>query len=306
MGPAMPRKALEPGVAAFGQDVVVAGGFDTGASEGLDITARVDAFDTTTGTWSSLPDAPVRWIDSNLATVGATLYLLGGLDGTQRTAHGEAYALDPVSHAWQAIAAMDAAGARGAAGVVVAPGHIYLLGGAASTGPLASCLDYDIATGRWSPLGPDLPEPRAHPAAMRRSDGTLIVAGGFASLDSSEPRGQVWALPPPGAVPRDWQVVPAMHPPAVPAARGGCAYGVVLGQLVCAGGEAGPSAQDAVESYDPYNDLWMMGEQMPVARAGVQGAAIGGRLYVPGGAATLGLEPTDTLYVYSPLDTAPR
>jgi hypothetical protein len=301
----MPRKALEPGVAAFGLDVVVAGGFDTGASEGLDITARVDAFDTTTGTWDRLPDAPVHWTDINLAAVGATLYLLGGLEGTQRTAHGEAYALDPVSHTWQPIAAMDPADARGAAGVVAGPGHIYLLGGASSTGPLASCLDYDIATGLWSRL-PDLPEPRSHPAAMRRSDGTLIVAGGFASLDSSEPRGQVWALPPPGAVPRDWQLVPAMHPPGAPEARGGCAYGVVLGQLVCAGGEAGPSALDAVESYDPYNATWMIGEPMPVARAGVQGAAIGARLYVPGGSASLSLEPIDTLYVYAPLDTAPR
>jgi hypothetical protein len=115
LGPALPRKALEPGVAAFGQDVVVAGGFDTGASEGLDITARVDAFDTTTGKWDRLPDAPVRWIDIDLAAVGATLYLLGGLEGTQRTAHGEAYALDPVSQTWQAIAAMDAAGIHRAA-----------------------------------------------------------------------------------------------------------------------------------------------------------------------------------------------
>jgi len=309
-GPVMPRKALDPGVAVFGQLVVVAGGFDTGAADGLDITARVDAFDTAIGTWGRLPDAPVRWIDANLATVGPVLYLLGGLlggsDGAARTAQGDAFQLDPLDQTWQPLAAMAAADARGAAGVVAAPGHIYLLGGASSSGPLASCLDYDIASGRWSRLGPDLPAPRAHPAAMRRGDGTLIVAGGFASLDSSEPRGEVWALPPPGVVPRDWQLRAAQHPPAAPAARGGCAYGVMLGQLVCAGGEAGPAAQDAVESYDPYNDVWVQGESMPVARAGVQGAAVGGRLYVPGGAATLGLEPTDTLYVYAPLDTAPR
>lgn len=301
----MPRRALEPGVAVFGQQVVVAGGFDTGASEGLDITARVDAFDTSVGTWSRLPDAPVRWTSSNLATAGATLYLLGGLDGTQATARGDAFALDPLAHTWQAITAMDPADARGAAGVVAAPGHIYLLGGASSTAALATCVEYDIATGAWTAL-PALPAPRAHPAAMQRSDGTLIVAGGLESLDASEPRGDVWALPPAGAVPRDWQPQTPMHQPADPDTRGGCAYGVVLGQLVCAGGEGGQTARSVVESYDPYNDVWMVREPMPVERAGAQGAAIGGRLFVPGGAATLTLEPTDTLYIYAPLDTAPR
>jgi hypothetical protein len=97
-----------------------------------------------------------------------------------------------------------------------------------------------------------------------------------------------------------------MNPPADPNARGGCAYGVVLGQLVCAGGEAGQAARKVVESYDPYNDVWRAGEPMPVERGGAQGAAIGGRLFVPGGAAAFTLEPTDTLYVYSPLDTVPR
>jgi hypothetical protein len=88
--------------------------------------------------------------------------------------------------------------------------------------------------------------------------------------------------------------------------RGGCAYGVVLGQLVCAGGEGGVAARRVVESYDPFNDAWTVREPMPVERAGAQGAAIGGRLFVPGGAGTLTFDPTDTLYVYTPLDTAPR
>jgi hypothetical protein len=305
LGPTMPRRALEPGVAVLGQEVVVAGGFDTGASEGLEITARIDAFDPGVGTWERLPDAPVRWTRMNLAAVGATLYLLGGIEGAGSIARGEAFALDPVDRTWLPLAAMDAADARGASGVVAAPGHVYLLGGASSTAALASCLDYDVAAGRWSHL-PDLPAPRSHPAAMRRSDGSLIVAGGFESVDASEPRGDVWALPPPGAVPRVWQPRAPMHPPADPDTRGGCAYGVVLGQLVCAGGEAARSARNVVDHYDPYNDVWTVGEPMPVERAGVQGTAVGGRLFVPGGAGTLALEPTDTLYIYAPLDTAPR
>jgi hypothetical protein len=98
-----------------------------------------------------------------------------------------------------------------------------------------------------------------------------------------------------------------MHAPGDPELRGGCAYGVVLGQLVCAGGEGGPGAHREVESYDPFLDVWQRDlEPMPVARTGTPGAAIGGRLFVPGGAATPAGDPSDTLYVYTPLATALR
>jgi hypothetical protein len=86
----------------------------------------------------------------------------------------------------------------------------------------------------------------------------------------------------------------------------------VLGQLTCAGGAGDASAEPPVESYDPYNDAWTMRDPMPVARANVQGAAVASRLFVPGGAPMPGgagdasAQPTDTLYIYAPLDVAPR
>jgi Kelch motif len=296
----MPRKALAPGVAALGQQVVVLGGFDTGMADGLDITARADVFDVAEGTWSQLPDAPVRWTHLNVAVVGATLYLVGGLEGTPPVARGDGFALDPVTHAWGTLAAMPAGDERGAAGVVTAPGRIYLLGGASTTASLRSCLEYDTVADTWRAL-PDLPAPRSQLAAMRMVDGTLIVAGGLESLDASGPRGEVWALPPPGVADRAW----TPRTPVPSDVRGGCAYGVVLGELVCAGGESGLDARNVVQSYDPYLDQWTAREAMPADRAGTPGVAVGGRLFVPGGAPSLALEPTDTLYVYTPLDPAP-
>ena len=304
-GPAMPRRALDPGVVVLGQQIIVAGGFDTGASEGLHVTTRVEAFDLASETWGRLPDAPVAWTNSNLAVIGPTLYLAGGLDGAQAEAQGDGYLLDPFDQAWKPIAAMPAGDARGAAGVASAPGRLYLLGGASSTQVLDSCLEYNITADAWSTL-PPLPVARAHPAAMRMTDGTLIVAGGFASLDTSEPLDDVWALPPPGAVPREWRARTPMQSKPELEARGGCAYGVVLGELVCAGGAAGPAARNTVGSYDPYTDVWTVRESMPIDHTGTPGVASGGRLFVPGGAATLAREPTDTLYLYAPLDTAPR
>lgn len=301
----MPRRALEPGVAALGQQLVVAGGFDTSLMEGLDITKRVDVYDTIDGTWRTLPDAPVAWTHINLASIGTMVYLLGGLEGAQYLARSDAFALDTSSNTWIPLAPMDPADARGASGIATAPGHIYLIGGTSSTAPVATCLDYDIAADHWTHL-PDLPAPRSHLMALRLTDGTLIAAGGLESFDSSQPRNDVWALPPPGAVPRMWTPRKPQHADGDPNTRGGCAYGFVLGQLVCAGGESPAAARRVVESYDPYNDVWATDESMPQERAGTQGAAIGGRLYVPGGAQTLTFNPTDTLYIYQPLDTATR
>jgi hypothetical protein len=237
--------------------------------------------------------------------VGTTLYLVGGLEGSERAARGDAYALDPIDQTWRPIAAIEPGDARGAAGVATAPGRIYLLGGASSTGPLASCLEYDVAMDRWTRL-PDLPAPRAHLAAMRRADGTLIAAGGFADLGSATPAGEVWVLPPPGAVPRAWTPRTPLGPPGDPRLRGGCVSGLVLGELVCAGGDAAGIARNFVDGYDPFLDEWTPREPMPVDRTGTQAAVVGGRLFVPGGTPAGTPSPTDTLLIYAPLDAAPR
>jgi len=294
----MPGPRLEAGVTAMGQRLVVAGGFDQSAAQGLRITNQVISFDPLIGAWSALKPAPVEWTHLNLAASGATLYILGGHEGTQLTARGEVYALDTdmTDPQWRQLRSLPPGKERGAAGVVVSPPHIFLLGGASTTGALATCLDYDFTRDEWTVL-PDLPAPRSHPAAMRMTDGTLIVAGGLAALDAQSAAAEVWALPP-GAT--AWQPRTAM-----PIARGGCAYGTVLGQLVCAGGEAGQAALFRADSYDPLGDSWTMLPGMPDARAGTQGGVIAGRLYIPGGARNLTFNPESSLYVFSLADVRP-
>lgn len=290
----LPTPRLEPGVTALGQRLVVLGGFDQSAQQGLRITTDVVALDPAAGAWVTLPPAPVAWTHANLAASGATLYLLGGAEGTQFEARGDTYALDTLvpDTTWRRVTSMPAGAERSAAAIVIAPPRIYLLGGASTTTALSTCLAYNFASDTWETL-PDLPAPRSHPAAMRRSDGTLIVAGGLSSLASTSPTTEVWELPPGAA---SWVAKAPML-----AARGGCAYGTISGHLVCAGGEAGAAALIRVESYDPIVDVWTAEADMPEARAGTQGAVVGGRLYVPGGAASLHFEPTSTVYAFSPL-----
>lgn len=295
-GPTLPSPRLEAGVAALGQRLVVVGGFDRSVAQGLRITPEVLSLDPLTEQWTSLVDAPVAWTHANVVGASATLYLLGGLETTSFLARGESFALDTdlPDPQWRAITSMPAGMERGAAAVISSPPYIYLLGGASTSAALASCLRYDFSTQVWSQI-PDLPGPRSHGAAMREDDGTLIIAGGLSSLDSSRPLGDVLALPPNGSA---WVPRAPMR-----RARGGCAYGELFGHLICAGGEAGTGAVETVETYDPHVDTWTTQDDMPEPRAGTRGGVVGGRLYVPGGASDLQFEPTTSLYVFTFLDT---
>ncbi|MBS1117913.1 MAG: ring canal Kelch protein [Deltaproteobacteria bacterium] len=302
------KRRLEPAVAASGTRLVIAGGFSTSLPEGLEITDEVLALDTLatntpTGGWTKLPRLPVRWHHGALAASAGALYLLGGFEGPNADARGESFVLELGATEWTPLPAMPDLQARGGAGVVTVPGHIYLLGGSNRSGPLASCLDFDLIDRTWSPLmhaveGAQvpvvLPTPRSHVAAMQSEDGSLVIAGGLD--DANRALGDTYRLPLGASV---WELRAPMTN------RGGCAYGVAFGSLVCAGGEIDDTVASVVERYDPRSapgspaDEWSALPELPEPRGGTQGAVIGGSLYVPGGSKTRTFEPTSTLFVLS-------
>jgi non-specific serine/threonine protein kinase len=288
-GPAMPGARLEPGVAAVGGQLAVVGGFDAS----LQIVKTGYVLDPIAETWAALPDAPVAWTHVGLASRGGALFLLGGLEGTDYIPHGEAYVLDPAATEWQALPAMPAGYERGAAGIAVGPSYIFVVGGADQTDALATALAYDVGAQTWSVL-PDLPSPRSHPAAYALADGSVIVAGGLATIDASMPMAETLVLPPGAPA---WQ---PLAPMPSGAARGGCAYGSLGTQLICAGGEAQTSAIIRVDAYDVASDTWTRLEDLPDPRAGTQGATVGARFFLAGGARHLAFDPLDTLFIYAP------
>jgi hypothetical protein len=319
-GPALPGPRLEPGVTAVGDQLVVLGGFYQSVEQGLGITTEVDVLDTSTvpaagsgsAMWMQLSAAPVAWTHIQLAASGQILYLLGGLEGANYVAQGSAFALDTSTAGakWKPLASLPAGFERGSAAVIVAPPRIYLLGGAGTTSALTSNLYYDIVMDAWCPGAacagsaadqqlPDLPAPRSHPAGMRLADGTLVVVGGLATLDSTQPQSDVWWLP----IDQQNTTGQWIAKTPMPVARGGCAYGTIGARLVCAGGEAGVSALHVAEIYEPALDpdpppqgsAWAALPDMPSERAGAQGAAIGQRFFIPGGAQLLQYEPLATL-----------
>ncbi len=322
LGPPLPGRRLEPGVTALGDQLVVLGGFDTGLTEGLHITTEVDVLDTALGSadqkWTPLPESPRAWTHIQLAASGSILYLLGGLSGADYVAAGDAFALNTADAgpAWTPLAPLPTGRERGSAAVIVAAPRIYLLGGAGTNVALATNLYYDIVMNAWCPGPacpadqqlPDLPAARSHPAGTRLADGTLVLVGGLATLDSTQPEADVWWLP----VDQQNAAGHWVTKTPMPRARGGCASGQLGGRLVCAGGEAGAAALHVVEAYEPALDgtppdpalgsPWTELPDLPRARAGAQGTAIGQRLFVPGGAEELQYVPLDTLLVFDLLD----
>ena len=292
---AMPEPRLATAAGALGSRLVLAGGFAAGITEGAPITRSVLTFDTLAAgerdPWGALPDLPVAWTHANIAVIGGVVFALGGLDGRSFVADGRCFVLEQNATEWTEIAPMAPEDARGAAAVVVSPGHIFLLGGASTSDVLATNLDFDLETRTFSRMPVDLPIARSHAAAIRRFDGTFIVAGGLGGLTGPQPLDDVWALPQDATV---W-----INRAPMPTPRGGCAYGELYGNLVCIGGEAGLEALDVVELYNFPIDTWETLEPMPGKRAGARGLVVANRVYVPGGSESLELAPTTTLFEFS-------
>jgi N-acetylneuraminic acid mutarotase len=288
------RRRLEASATGLGSRVVVVGGFEAAT---LEVSTEVLQYDPFLDEWSKLAvDAPKTLTHAGLTSIGGSLYLLGGLEGSAFVPSATSYRLRPqTTLAWEALADMPAGEARGAAAVVASSGHIFLLGGETAAGPTDSILDYEVASNTWTVYPARLPTPRSHAIAMREGDGTFILAGG---IGSQGPLGDTWALRFGATM---WEPRASMTTP-----RGGCAYGVVYGQLVCAGGEQIAAVSRSVEVYDPTLDTWTVSAEMPVERAGAPGAIVISRLYVVGGSQSPLPEPTSTLYEFDLLDTLPR
>ncbi len=281
----LPVARADAAVAGLGQRVTVVGGLEPSGP-----TSTVVWLDPVTLAWSELPAMPLALSDANVGTAGASLYVLGGLGPTAR---GEAYALDTLTEpTWREIRPLPVGLERGAAAVIVARPFILLLGGTTGTEAVATNLAYNLVLDEWTDI-PRFPAPRSHAAAMRMSDGTLVVAGGF---DGARAYDDVLVLSP-GA--RAW----AVRPTQMPTPRGGCAYGTIVDQLVCAGGHVAGTAVAATHSYDPIRDVWSEHPDLPEPRMRTRGAVIGGRLYVPGGASAPQNTPASTVYAFAFLDT---
>lgn len=95
-----------------------------------------------------------------------------------------------------------------------------------------------------------------------------------------------------------WQVLTPLK-----VARSGLALAALDGALYAIGGETQQGVSGILEAYDPDSATWSERRSLPLPVADIQAAALGGRLYVPGGRMEDG-RLTDKLQIYDPLRDA--
>lgn len=82
-------------------------------------------------------------------------------------------------------------------------------------------------------------------------------------------------------------------------ARGRLAVVAVNGIIYAIGGDTPGGFTGVVEAYDPVQRTWSLKATKPVPVANIDGAVLGGRVYVPGGSPSAG-RVTDVVEVYDP------
>ena len=270
--PAMPGGARqETGVVSVGGEVWVLGGIDAAGGT----VARVEIYDPRKGEWRRGPELPMPVHHANVAALDGTVYVAGFLTGRSFAADGTVFALRP-SGTWERRRSMPEGTHRGASGVTVADGKLYVAGGFRGSA-VDDFSAYDPVVDRWSRL-PDLPVATDHLVAGT-IDGIVYAAGGRGGdirlhrprVDAYDPATMRWSTRAP-----------------MPTSRAGAAGAVLDGRLYVFGGEGNRAEATGVfpetESYDPDEDRWSTHAPMRVPRHGTGAAAVGPTIYVPGGA----------------------
>lgn len=297
----MPTPRGGPAVGVIGGKIYVSGVHDAVPGPGFNVVSSLVVYDPVTDTWDSsrTPDPQPRG-GHGAAVIGGKLYVAGGCPGSppfgpacaSTTSLLESY--DPVTDTWTTLAPMPLN--RGAVAVAAVDGKLYVAGGFSTctsfcpqTGDLQV---YDPVTNTWTIKAPMQARDDAEAVGI---GGKLYVLGGLirahpgpgggaatGSLQVYDPASDIW----------DASKMP------MPTARTSFAGDVINNQILAVGGSDNVSAVLAAnERYDPATDTWTSLAPMPTVRAQLGAAAVGGKLYVFGGASTTIL---DVLEVFSP------
>jgi N-acetylneuraminic acid mutarotase len=242
---------------------------------------------TTVGTWSKAAPLPVIQSEWDGATVGDSLFMVGGemkrtpqIDQTK--ASDELWIYDAKGDKWTQGANMP--GGRNHPAVVSLEGLVYVFGGynfpccANYPWPYGSdnAWQYNPRTNAWKTLAPI---PRKMGAGMAAAfDGKIYVMAG---TDSGQFH-SVAVVHEYDPVANSWRARSSMRN-----AREHVKGAVVDSLIYVIGGHSKPGStkvnQAAVEAYSPRSDKWYEKGAMPTPRGGIGLAYLGGKIYVFGG-----------------------
>lgn len=265
-----PIEATEVAAAAIGDKVYVVGGIiRTG------VTNRLFIYDAFTDTWSEGAPLPITGgVDhANVAALNGKFYFLGGIRIGTSFVTGSAFEYDPAANTWTERATMPTP--RGASGVAVLGGRIYVAGGLAAGGASVNNFEaFDPAGNTWAVLAP-MPAARDHLTAQVVGGKFYAIAGRRSGVlfnvnEEYDPAAGAWRARAP-----------------IPTARGGLGSGTIAGRIQVFGGEGSSTPEGTFaqnEEYDPAGDTWRTLAPMPTPRHGLYGATVDGkRIFVPAG-----------------------
>jgi len=274
--PASGLKRQEVNYVALGGKFYLAGGRNT--------TQQV--FDPATGTWAAVAPLPVALDHIQAVALDGSIYYVGGLSGYPHGASfGDVFVYHPAGDYFSVAAPLPAGRERGAGGIGVYRGRIYLAGGFHDGHSVPWFDSYDPATDTWTALA-DLPGARDHVSAAVVNDRFYVIGGrqfGIAfrgDNDAYDFAGGAW--------------ISGLAP--LPTLRSGAATAVFGTEIAVIGGEAGasPGAHSTNEAYDTAGNSWRTLAPMPTARHGIQAAMDNGIAYLAdGGLQVGGRSPTD-------------
>lgn len=251
----------------------------------------LEIYDPASGRWTRGEAPPFEIHHLQGVEFGGKLYVLGALTGKfpEESPVPDVLIYDPVADRWSKGPEIPPQRRRGASGVAVHDGMIYLVGGnrrGHMSGYVAWFDAFDPATGRWTEL-PDAPHARDHFHAAV-IDGKLYAAGGRRSAHDlgnalAQTVGEVDVY---DFKAKRWSTLPA----PLPTQRAGTASAVIDGKLAVMGGESlrQVEAHREVEAWDPKTARWQTLPALPVGRHGTQAATLDGKTYIGAGSGNRG------------------
>jgi glucose/arabinose dehydrogenase len=289
----LPAPTQEVGTVACDGKVYVLGGLIAPAVD----TGAVWVYDPAGQSWTAAAPYttdPAKYVDHpGAACLDGKVYLIGGLLKAG-VAVKHVYEYSPAANTWTPKA--DLPHPRGAAGVAVLDGTIYVAGGLGYPDK-NDLFAYNAVTNTWETKAP-MPTARDH-FIMEAIGGKLYAIGGRTNVtldpmtavnEVYDPATNTWATRKPMPIP-----------------RAAMASGILHGHIQLWGGETTPGNPNATvagvfkqgQDYDPKTDSWIAIADELTPRHGTDGATIDNKTYVPGGAVHQGDAATDVNDVFA-------
>jgi kelch-like protein 18 len=256
----------------IGNMVLAVGGAREGSTTNADhFLSSAEYYNPEKKEWLKVASMCDRRAGCRAAAANGMVYVFGGWDGKHPVASGEYLNLNPTIKelGWLRLPS-NMHEKRLGAGITVADGRLYLIGGWDGEHSLKSAECFDTITNAWHTL-PDMHEKRSACSAVHLAGLIYVIGGRSAGCSLST----VECFDPAMLT---WRKMPGMA-----CSRSGCGATSVDGLIYALGGRDGCTSLKSAEVFDPDLNEWRTLPDMRERRHGCGVASTDGLIYVLGG-----------------------